>query len=181
MRALAVIAVLAVAPPAAAEQMPPGTIGPVFGAIGGTGADATNFGFGVNYFGLQAAFQPMKTETPYGFAVRWAALFGFVYGGEAAQIDSPLRTVQMDLTVGVRFRPWRSPNRYLTLRFGGELLRANEPIPPEMSRSFLGGIASVGLDWYAWGVMFNFDVRYGLIGQGPRTLALLVGVGFTGP
>ncbi|HEY5922925.1 MAG TPA: hypothetical protein VIV11_14700, partial [Kofleriaceae bacterium] len=99
-----------------------------------------------------------------------------------AQVDSELHTMQMDLTLGLRFRPWNTASRYLTVRAGGELLRSNEPIPPLMQRAFVGGIASVGLDQYVGTFMFNVDVRYGLIGnEGPRELALLIGVGLTGP
>jgi hypothetical protein len=93
----------------------------------------------------------------------------------------------MDLTAGMRFRPWTTPRRYLTARVGAELLRTNEPIPDsdepgaEMRRAFVGGIASVGFDQYIYDFMLSVDVRYGLIGDGPSQLALLVGFGVTGP
>lgn len=185
-RVLLVGAVLGVlagrAPSARAESLPPGTIGFVFGVLSGTGADAKRLGFGYYQFGMQAAWQPTATERRWGPSVRWATMFGTLYSGTAAQIDSQLHTMQMDLMVGLRFRPWNTPTRYLTARVGGELLRSNEPIPPSMHRAFLGGIASVGLDQYVGGFMFNVDVRYGLIGNdGPRALALLVGVGVAGP
>jgi hypothetical protein len=183
-RAFAVAAVLALASasPARAEQLPPGTIGFVFGVLSGTGADAKRLGFGFYQFGMQAAWQPTATERAWGWSLRWGTMFGTLYDGTAAQIDTQLHTMQMDLQVGLRFRPWKTPSRYLTARVGGELLRANEPIPPLMQRAFVGGIASVGLDQYVGGFMFNVDVRYGLISnEGPRELALLVGVGVTGP
>ena len=180
-RTLVAIAVLALAAPARAEPMPPGSIGLVFGLISGTGADAKRLGFGFYELGLQAAWQPATTERPWGFSARWSAHFGMLYGGQAEQIETPLRTVQMDVMVGIRYRPWKAPSRFLALRAGGELLRSNEPIPPQMSRSFVGGVASIGFDQYFSGFMFNVDVRYGLIGDGPRSLALLVGIGFTGP
>jgi hypothetical protein len=183
--ALAACAVLALAgraPSARADDLPPGTIGFVFGVLSGTGADASRLGYGFYQFGMQAAWQPTSTERAWGFSLRWGTMFGTLYNGTAAQIDTTLHTMQMDLMVGVRFRPWKTPSRYLTARAGAELLRANEPIPPMDQRAFLGGIASVGLDQYVGGFMFNVDVRYGLIGnEGPRELALLVGVGLTGP
>jgi len=179
MRSLVVL--VAMATPALAEPMPVGSIGVVFGANGGTGADARQYGFGVNYFGIQAAWQPTLTERAWGPTVRWGTMFGLMRASEAPKIESWLWTVQMDLTVGIRFRPWRSPTRYLTLRAGAELLRANEPIPPEMSREFIGGIASVGFDQYFSIFMLNVDVRYGLIGEGPRALSLLVGIALPGP
>ena len=181
-RVLAACVVVALASPARAEELPPGTIGFVFGVLSGTGADAKRLGFGFYQFGMQAAWQPQATERAWGWSVRWSTMFGTLYNGSAAQIDSQLHTMQMDLQVGLRFRPWKTPSRYLTARVGGELLRSNEPIPPLMQRAFIGGIASVGLDQYIGGFMFDVDVRYGLIGNdGPRELALLVGVGVTGP
>jgi hypothetical protein len=182
-RALGLTAVLcALGSRASAEPMPSGTLGLVFGGISGTGADAKRLGYGVHQFGMQAAWQPMLTERPWGWSIRWGTMFGILWNGDAAQIDSELHTMQMDLTLGLRFRPWKTPSRYLTVRAGGELLRANEPIPPLMQRAFVGGIASVGLDQYISIVQLNFDVRYGMIGNdGPRQLALLVGIGVTGP
>jgi hypothetical protein len=185
-RALVVTAVLATvgapAPSARAEQLPPGTLGFVFGVMSGTGADAKRLGFGIYQFGMQAAWQPMTTEQWIGYSVRWATMFGTLYNGDAARIEPELHTVQMDLMVGLRFRPWQTPTRYLTARVGGELMRTNEPIPPLMQRVFVGGIASVGLDQYFGGFMFNVDVRYGLIApEGPKELALLIGIGLAGP
>jgi hypothetical protein len=173
---------IASAPAAADEALPAGAIGPLIGAVSGTGADAKRLGFGYYQFGLQASWQPMTTGRVWGWTMRWSTMFGTLYTGSAAQIESTLHTVQMDLMVGVRFRPWRTPHRYLTVRGGGQLLRINEPIPPTMSRAFAGGIASVGLDQYVGALLFNVDVRYGLIGGGgPTQLALLLGVGFAGP
>jgi hypothetical protein len=181
--ALVVTAVLALRVPAAsADKLPPGTIGFMFGVLSGTGADAKRLGFGFYQFGMQASWQHTDTDSRLGWSVRAATMFGTLYSGTAAQIDSQLHTMQMDLMVGLRFRPWTTPSRYLTARVGGELLRANEPIPPLMNRAFVGGIASVGLDQYLGGFMFNVDVRYGLIGpEAPRELALIIGVGLTGP
>lgn len=182
-RALAVATVLgALASPAAAENLPPGAIGLVFGVVSGTGADAKRLGFGLHQFGMQASWQPTSTERWLSWTVRWSTLFGILYGGSAAQVDSQLHTVQLDLTGGVRIRPWKTPTRYLTARAGGEMFRSNEPIPPLMRRAFVGGIASVGLDQYVGGFMFSVDVRYGLFGnENPTELAFLVGVGLTGP
>ncbi len=177
-----VLVALAIPRPTRADDLPPGTIGLVFGARSGTGADAKRLGYGYYQFGMQAAWQPQSTDRWWGPTLRWSTMFGTLYNGTAAQIESELHTMQMDLTVGVRFRPWKTPSRYLTARIGGELLRANEPIPPMDQRAFVGGIASVGLDQYIGGFMFNVDVRYGLIAnEGPREIALLFGVGLTGP
>lgn len=180
--ATAVVCGLAMPRAARADELPKGAIGFVFGVLSGTGADAKRLGYGFYQFGMQASWQHTNTDRRWGWSLRWGTMFGTLYSGTAAQIDSQLHTMQMDLTAGLRFRPWKTPSRYLTARVGGELLRANEPIPPMDQRAFVGGIASVGLDQYIGGFMFNVDVRYGLIGnEGPRELALLLGVGLTGP
>jgi hypothetical protein len=186
MRALLVVAAVAIGGSAAADPLPSGAIGIVTGAISGTGADAKRIGAGYYQFGAQASWQPTTTERRWGWTVRWAALFGVLYGGSASQVEPSLRTVQLDLTLGIRVRPWSTPSRYLTFRGGGELLRSNEPIMTSSTmpgqRAFYGAIASIGLDQYAGGFMFDIDVRYGLIGGGgPQSLALLLGIAFTGP
>lgn len=178
MRVLLVIAL--VASTAAADPLPSGALGLVGGGTSGTGADAKRIGAGYT-FGFSAAWQPMNTDRRWGWAIRWATLFGNLYGGNAAQVDPSLRTVQMDLTGGLRVRPWASASRYLTLRGGAEALRTNEPLPPTNHRSFVGGIAEVGVDQYLGGFMMNIDVRYGLIGSEPSNIALIVGIAITGP
>ena len=186
MRALVASAVLVTCATAVAEPLPSGAIGIFTGAISGTGADAKRIGAGYYQIGAQASWQPTTTEQRVGWTLKWSTMFGALYGGSAQHIEPALHTVQMDLTIGVRLRPWTTPTRYLTLRAGGELLRANEPIPTDTPmdshRAFFGAIASIGLDQYAAGLLFNIDVRYGMIGgTGPAELALLLGAAFTGP
>jgi len=185
--AAAIVGSGALASPALAEALPPGSLGPIIGGISGTGADAKRLGAGVQY-GAQASWQPMSSDSTWGWAIRWATMFGRNYGGTAAQVDSKLSTLQMDGPLGLRYRPWATPRRSLTLRGGAELLRTNEPIPTssdagaEMRRAFLGGVASVGIDQYLWSfAMLSVDVRYGMIGGGPSQIALVVGFGVVGP
>jgi hypothetical protein len=178
------VALVAFATPAHADPLPSGALGLVTGAIAGTGADAKRIGAGWYEFGAQASWQPQTTERRWGWTLRWATLFGVLYNGSAAQIESQLRTTQLDFTAGVRYRPWVTPSRFLTGRAGVELLRANQPIPTSSmseSRSFAGPIASVGIDQYAGGFLFSVDVRYGLIVTGPGELALMFGVAVAGP
>lgn len=183
--ALAAVVLAALVRPAAAEPLPPGSLGLVFGAMSGTSADASRIGFG--YYAplyppsFMAAWQPMTTEQRVGWAVRWSTLFGTHYNADAARITEPLLTLQMDLTLGVRVRPGVDPSRYVTLRAGGELFRANQQIPPKNERAFFGPIASIGLEQYAFGILFDVDVQYGMIVNGPTEIALLVGASITGP
>jgi hypothetical protein len=176
--ALAALATLAA--PTAAEPLPPGSIGVIFGAASGTGVDANRLGFGYQ-IGGQAAWQPMATENRLGWAIKWSAAFGTMYDAGAASVGDTLRTLHMDLMLGLRIRPGLSPSRYLTLRAGGQLLRADQMVPPTNQRAFAGGVASVGLDQYAYGFLFNLDVRVNQIGSGPTIIALMLGAGKTGP
>jgi len=168
------------AAPAAAEPLPPGSIGMIVGAASGTGVDANRLGFGYQVGG-QAAWQPMATERRLGWALKSSVAFGTMYDAGAASVGDTLKTLHMDLMLGLRIRPGANPSRYLTLRAGGQLLRANQVVPPSEHRAFAGGVASVGLDQYAYGFLFNFDVRMGQIGTGPTIIALVFGAGKTGP
>ena len=180
MRALALLCLLCAS--AAAEPLPPGAIGFVTGGVSGTGADAKRVGAGYYQFGMQASWQPMTTEQRVGYSLRWSFLFGTMYNAESAQIDIYLRTLQMDFLAGLRIRPGANPRRYLALRGGVELFRANEPIAPTNSRAFIGPVAAASVEQYAFGaVLFNADLRYGLIGRGPSEVAILVGASISVP
>ena len=195
MRALVVallVSLLLASTAARAEKLPSGAIGVTTGAVAGTGPDNKRVGTGFYEFGAQASWQPMTTEKRFGWTIRWAALFGLMYGGSASHIDTTLRTVEMDLTAGIRFRPWSAVSRYLTFRAGANLLRSNEPIPTDESmtgsRSYFRGVASIGFDQYESIFMFSFDVRYasGLplinVGGGePAIVSVMIGGAFAGP
>ncbi len=168
---------------AQAEPLPSGAIGVTAGTISGAGADTKRLGYGPA-FGAQVSWQPTTTERRWGWTLRWSTLFGLMYTGNAAHFDT-LRTVQIDLTLGVRLRPWSSVRRYLTLRGGGQLLLANQRIPstdnPLGSRQFFGGVLSVGIDQYLGSVMLNVDVRAGMIGSGPDMVGVMIGIAAAGP
>jgi hypothetical protein len=178
-RSLCVLGV-ALAGPARADTLPPGSLGLVVGAASGTGIDASRLGFGYQVGG-QAAWQPISSEQRVGWALKWSFVFGTMYDAAAASVNDELLTLQMDLLVGIRVRPGVNPSRYLALRAGGELLRTNQTVPPKMHRAFAGGVASVGIDQYAYGFLFNVDVRVSQIGTGPTIIALMFGAGKTGP
>jgi len=170
------LALAARAAPARAEPLPSGSMGVMFGAGAGTGRYAHQLGLGYYQFGAQAAWQPMATERRFGWSLKWSFLFGTMYQAEAARIDLYLRTLQMDFMAGIRFRPGVSPTRYLALRGGVELFRTNELIAPTNQRAFVGPVAAAAFEQYAFGaILFNVDVRYGLIGSGPTEIAALVG------
>jgi hypothetical protein len=161
-----------------AEPLPPGALEVFTGGASGAGADARRLGFGY-VVGAQASYQPMKTERWWGPALRWSILFGGLYEGSAEQVNPPLRTVQMDLAAGVRFRPWSSRRRYFTARAGVGLLRTNDPVGG--SRNFVGPVASLGIDQYFGTIVTGLDLRYGLVANGPGQLALVLRFGLAGP
>lgn len=182
---LPIAVVLAAAcPDAAAESLPPGSMGLVFGGVSGTGKDASRIGYGYvePLRSFEAAWQPMTTERRIGWTLRWTTVFADYYGASAAQV-ADLATMQMDIAIGVRVRPWSSPKRYLTAGGGPALFRANQTIPPKLQRAFLGAIANVGIQQYLFGtrLLVDLDVRYGLIGDGPRQITLVAGISITGP
>jgi len=170
------------APAARAEPLPSGSLGILFGAGSGTGRYARTLGLGYYQFGAQAAWQPMTTERRFGYSLKWSFLFGTMYRADSAQIDVYLRTLQMDFLAGLRIRPGESRLRYLAVRGGVELFRTNEPVKPDGGRAFVGPVADAAIEQYAFGaVLFNVDVRYGLIGSGPAEIAILVGASISVP
>ena len=179
MRAL-VCALTLVSASAHAEPLPPGSIGMVVAAASGTGVDAKRLGFGYQ-IGGQAAWQPTVTERRLGWSAKWSFVFGTMYNAGAASVGDQLLTLQMDMMLGVRIRPGTNPFRYVALRAGGELLRANQVVPPENHRAFAGAVASIGYEQYAYGFLFNLDARVSQIGNGPTIAALMFGAGKTGP
>ena len=173
------MAVLVAAGTARAEPLPPGSLEGLFGGTSGAGADAKRLGYGY-VVGVEASYQPISTEQRIGFAVRWSTLFGGMYNGNAEKVNPPLRTVQMDLTAGIRFRPWATRRRYFTVRGGVGLLRTNDPVIGT-DREFVGPVAAVGVDQYFGTIVMGLDLRYGLISTGPEQLALVLRFGVAGP
>ncbi|HEY6178470.1 MAG TPA: hypothetical protein VIX73_28650 [Kofleriaceae bacterium] len=179
---LVAVALLAAVAPARGEPLPSGSLGIMFGAGGGTGSYARSLGLGYHQFGAQAAWQPMTTERRVGYSLKWSFVFGTMYNADSARVDLYLRTLQMDFLAGLRVRPGESRARYLALRGGVELFRANQPIQPQGSRAFVGPVADAAIEQYAFGaVLFNVDVRYGLIGSGPAEIALFAGASISVP
>ena len=189
MRALVALALLLAAGPARAEKLPPGSIGLVGALASGTFADASRVGYGYQ-LGAQAAWQPMRTENRLGFSVKWSFVFGTMYNANAARVGDELLTFQMDLMAGLRIRPGTNATRYLTLRAGPQMMRTNQVIPSmdsDTKRAFLGAVASIGIDQYAgipWlggRFLYSLEAHLSQIGTGPTTLAIMFGLGKTGP
>ena len=187
---------LALAPAGArAEPLPSGSLGIMFGGGAGTGRYARSLGIGYYQFGAQAAWQPMRTEHRLGFSVKWSFLFGTMYSADAARVGDELLTFHMDVMAGLRFRPGVNATRYITLRVGPQLMRTNQVIPSmedQTQRAFFGAAASLGIDQYGglpwlgghflWSLearISQIDIPY--IRSSPTTLAIMLGLGKTGP
>lgn len=180
MRGLAVALILG-SHVASADSLPSGSMGLLLGGFHGTGADAKQLGFGyLDPFSFYAAWHPMTTEKRVGWEIRWNTIFTTHYRADAAQV-ADLQTMQMDLTVGARIRPASNPRRYLIVRGGPALFRANQRI--EMQRAFVGPVASAGFQQYFVGTLlkFDLDVRYGLIANGPSSIVVTAGISINGP
>lgn len=162
---------------AAADELPPGTIGAVVGAQAGTSGSYTSLGVGAAY-GLSAAWQPIADDKRVGWGVRCSVLFGYFPDASSAPVSGVLRLVELDLVARLRIAPTARPGRYLTAGLGASLLRSNEPIKPDNQRAFAGPIATFGYEHNAWGsALLGIDVRYGIIETGPTSIGLLVFVG----
>jgi hypothetical protein len=171
------LALVAAAREAPADNLPSGSLGAVLGAQSGASGSYTSLGIGVAY-GLTAAWQPMSEEQRVGWGIRWSALFGYFPDSRSAPVNGVLRLVELDLVAKLRVAPTLKPGRYLTVGVGGSLLRANEPIRDEGTRTFAGPIATIGYEHNAFGaVLLGVDVRYGIIETGPTSIGLLVSVG----
>ncbi|MGE0547102.1 MAG: hypothetical protein AB7O24_13815 [Kofleriaceae bacterium] len=180
---LAIGAVVAsAAVPALGDPLPSGSIGFTVGGTSGTGADAKRIGWGLVYGGY-ATWQPMTTEQRLGWSLKWSALSGTMFSASAARI-SELGTLQFDMLGGIRIRPGVSSERFLSVRAGPTLFRANQPIPTEMQRVFVGGVGSIGFEQYVSAWLFdviNVDIRYSMVVNGPSAISLVIGIAKIGP
>ncbi|MGE0398812.1 MAG: hypothetical protein AB7T06_19040 [Kofleriaceae bacterium] len=181
MRVAACIAAALLARTATADPLAPGSIGGFVGAGSGTGADAKRLGYGY-LFGAHAAWQPMDSSQRLNWSAKWSLMFGTMRDADAARINSDLLILKMDFMPGIRLRPGVDPSRYITLRAGGMIMRTDQIIPSKMTRTFVGPIASIGVDQYVSSCcLVNLDLRYSMIGTGPSELGLVFGFAFTGP
>lgn len=165
------------APTAHAEELPAGSIGAVLGVQAGASGSADALGVGVVY-GLTAAWQPMTDEQRLGWGVRWSVRFGYFPDSSSAAVSDVLRLVELDAVARLRVALTARAGRTLTAGAGVSLLRANEPVLPDLRRAFAGPIATMGYEHMAWGAaLLAIDVRYGIIETGPTSIGLLVSIG----
>jgi hypothetical protein len=174
--AVAVIVLATATTPARADVMPKGRIAAIGGLRNGTGSLNDAFGIGFLY-GIEAAWEPMRDGQRLGYVVAWDVLFAN-FGSDPAAITGSLDEVEMNFGLRLRFAP-RETARSLFLGTGAAVLRANVPLPPDDKRSYIGAFVGFGLEQLALGkALVTLELRYGLIGNGPGALSVLLGVGF---
>lgn len=173
-RAVVITLLLLAAAPAAAEPVPSGRLSILLGLRDGTGKLDDDFGFG-GLYGIEASWEPMRVGQPIGYAINWSVLFG-TYGADAAAITGELDTLEMNFGVRVRLAPV-TPSRSLFLGGGATLLRSSSPLPPDDRRDYVGGYVGAGGEALWKGLLFTAEARFGLIGAGPGSVSVLLGVG----
>jgi hypothetical protein len=161
---------------ARADVMPKGRLAAIGGIRNGTQSLNDAFGMGAVY-GVEASWEPLGDRQKLGYAILWNVLF-CNFGSDPAAITGSLDEVEMNLGARLRFAP-RDPARTLFLGGGAALLRANAPLPPDDKRAYIGGFGGFGVEQLAFGkALITLEFRYGLIGNGPGSLSVLLGIGF---
>jgi hypothetical protein len=172
---LALALVAAAAAPARADQVPSGRMSLIGGLRTGTGSLDDAFGLG-GLYGVEAAWEPLPDGQKLGYAVVWGLLRGD-FGSDPAAITGELDILEMSLGARLRFAP-KVPTQSVFLGGGGAVLRANTPLPPDQRRDYVGGYLGGGVELKLWKLMTTLEGRYGLLGAGPGSFSVQVGVGF---
>jgi len=166
---------------AESDRLPSTSLGVTTGVVAGAGPSAKPLGVGFA-LGFAAALQPMRSDQRLGWSLRWSSLFQYqniLSNATAARISGDVRLYQADVVFRGRFAPTDRSGTYLTAGVGLSLLRSNQPVPPDSQRVWAGAIVTLGVDRYVWsGVLLSLDTRFGLIGNGPTTIATLLTVGY---
>jgi len=131
--------------------------------------------------GLEANYHPTSTSltSTFGLGVAWSVYFGRFGPGRDAVIDETLKLVEMSFGLRVRKRMGDEELRFLTVGAGVTIMRTNLPVPPNDERLNAGPYMGIGIEGhYKADTMFSFEVRYGLLANGPGSLSLLLGIAF---
>jgi len=178
------LAVVIAAPAARADEddLPSGKIG-LFGAIRqNLGELGKSYGNGW-MMGIDALYQPMRPGQTWSFGLAWSAAVIGRFGADDIEVaDSPLKIVEM--TAGLRMRRALSDTvpHYLFVTGGGAVLRTSVPVPPDDKRLYYGGYGGFGYERFVLSSsLLSFEARYSLLGQGPRSVTVLLGMGWGSP
>ena len=153
------------------DALPSGRFGVKAGTRGGSGRYDFGIGFTAAVF---AGYHPTRLDQRVSFGAEWSASWSFFEFNDTASITGSVRLLEFDAGARMRVRPTLGKLRFLMLGAGVLLSRANVPIPPDSQRSYVGPYASIGLEPKVGDVSLGFEVRYGMLVAGPRTLTLSV-------
>lgn len=144
-----------------------------FGELG----DAFDLGY---FAGLEANYHPSALlGRNFALGVAWSVYFGRFGAGDRAVLDETLKLVEMSFGLRLRRRMGDQQLRFLTFGGGLTIMRTNLPVPPNMERLNAGPYLGLGIEGhYKSDTMFSFEVRYGLLTNGPASLSLVLGIAF---
>jgi hypothetical protein len=152
-----------------------GLIGALRQNIGELG-DSYGFGW---LWGFAAGYQPTRPGDAFSFGLDWSVLFGRSYASQPTIPDDPLLAVEMSFGTRVRTALGEEAPRFLVGSAGLTLLRTNVPVPPDGDRLYVGGYGGFGVEQYVLGDMLvGLDARFGLFGDGPVGLTLMLSIAF---
>lgn len=177
--------VLVASAPARADDKDPSEETPIGGIkfAGGLRQGLGELGdaFDLGYFaGLEANYHPSALlGRNFALGLAWSVYFGRFGAGDRAVLDETLKLVEMSFGLRARRRMGDQELRFLTLGAGVTIMRTNLPVPPNLERLNAGPYIGVGIEGhYKKDSMLSFEVRYGLLTNGPASLSLVFGIAF---
>jgi hypothetical protein len=180
LRVVAAVLLLGVPSVATADDgdIPAGKFGLYTGVRQNIGDLADRYGWGY-VLGIEAHYHPTRPGQSLSLGIAWSTSFGR-FGAEMADtVDTPMRLVEMNLGLRLRRSLSDSTPRFAVLSAGGTVLRTSVPVPPDEERLYLGGYAGIGYEQYVLGRnLLTVDARYGLLGSGPASVTITMGLGF---
>lgn len=109
----------------------------------------------------------------------WRLSFARYWSSDEAQnVEDLLGVTQMGLGIRPRFAlPAKRP-MFVVTELSMELIRMSVPVPPDEAQNYYGPAFGVGLELPAGSVIFSVLARYGVFGDGPSALTMVVAIGF---
>ncbi len=177
-RALAVLAVVGAAAPAAAEELPSGKIGVTGGVRQGLGSISGRFDIGW-VVGVEAGWHPASTDRRWSLGVNWSLVWAGAGAGNETENSAGLSSREMTFGVKARLLTGQASPLFLSLGTGLSILRTSVPVPPDDKRSYYGMYVSLGPELYLAGkYLLTLEARVGPIIDAPTSLTVAAGISF---
>lgn len=156
-------------------EVPRGDFGVILqiGQNTGEAGDAYRLGW---LGGVKAGYEPLRFgKTAIGAS--WSLGLGHYFIADDQLPDDRIGVVEMSMGVRMRRLLGTTTPRFLAFGAGATILRLGRALPPDNERTYLGPYATIGLDQYLGSkILLSFMARYGLISDGPSSLALRISV-----